>query len=136
MSEINPITGLPLEESNGQTTEQQKVLQQEADQHREATAQAVKEAAEKFERERKGKSFSGRHPELGPMIKCYVCNRRHRDNEQCLIRYATTVNKDQPCEPRIAETKKLRIPANPFGWRPKIGRFVWFNTLKKFIKLA
>jgi hypothetical protein len=29
------------------------------------------------------RSFSGRHPELGKMIKCQVCNRRHRDSIKC-----------------------------------------------------
>src|SRR5271157_5319494 len=29
------------------------------------------------------RSFSARHPELGKMIKCQVCNRRHRDSIKC-----------------------------------------------------
>lgn len=39
-------------------------------------------AAESALKEIKGKSFSGRHPELGKMIKCAVCNRRHREHER------------------------------------------------------
>jgi hypothetical protein len=31
----------------------------------------------------KRRSFSGRHPELGKMIKCAVCNLRHRDSIKC-----------------------------------------------------
>jgi hypothetical protein len=27
-------------------------------------------------------SFSGRNPDLGPMIKCHVCGTRHRRNER------------------------------------------------------
>ena len=29
------------------------------------------------------RSFSARHPELGKMVKCQVCNRRHRDSIKC-----------------------------------------------------
>jgi hypothetical protein len=46
------------------------------------TAAAAKALAEIHER-----SFSGRHPELGKMIKCAVCNERHRDSIKCLPRY-------------------------------------------------
>ena len=31
----------------------------------------------------KKRSFAGRHPELGKMIKCQVCNRRHREVIKC-----------------------------------------------------
>jgi hypothetical protein len=31
----------------------------------------------------KRRSFSGRHPELGKMIKCAVCQKRHRDSIKC-----------------------------------------------------
>lgn len=31
----------------------------------------------------KRRSFSGRHPELGRMIKCQVCRLRHRDSLKC-----------------------------------------------------
>jgi hypothetical protein len=30
----------------------------------------------------RGRSFSERRPELGKMIKCQVCGRRHRENER------------------------------------------------------
>lgn len=33
--------------------------------------------------ELKRRSFSGRHPELGKMIKCQVCRLRHRDSQKC-----------------------------------------------------
>jgi uncharacterized OB-fold protein len=39
-------------------------------------------AAEKATKEIRGRSFSGRHPELGKMIKCAVCGRRHRKEER------------------------------------------------------
>ncbi len=31
----------------------------------------------------RGRSFSGRHPELGKMIKCAICSRRHRSSIKC-----------------------------------------------------
>ena len=31
----------------------------------------------------RNRSFSARHPELGKMVKCQVCNRRHRDSIKC-----------------------------------------------------
>jgi hypothetical protein len=39
-------------------------------------------AAEAATKEIKGRSFSGRHPELGKMIKCAVCGLRHRKEER------------------------------------------------------
>ena len=39
-------------------------------------------AAEKATKEIRGRSFSGRHPELGKMIKCAVCGLRHRKEER------------------------------------------------------
>jgi len=35
------------------------------------------------------RSFSGRHPELGKMIKCQVCGRRHRDSQKCIQAFTT-----------------------------------------------
>ena len=34
-----------------------------------------------------GRSFSGRHPELGKMIKCQVCRLRHRESIKCQQRF-------------------------------------------------
>jgi hypothetical protein len=34
-------------------------------------------------KEIKSRSFSGRNPELGKMIKCQVCQKRHRDSIKC-----------------------------------------------------
>jgi hypothetical protein len=93
---------------------------------------AVKEASEQFEKSFRQRSFSGRNPELGPMIKCAECGRRHRDNERHdAIRYAINA---ETGEVMTAKTKHLRVPADPY-WRPKRGIFVWFNTLNKFVKL-
>lgn len=36
----------------------------------------------------RARSFGGRHPELGKMIKCAVCNLRHRSSRKCEAIYA------------------------------------------------
>jgi hypothetical protein len=46
----------------------------------EQLADALKEVA--------GRSFSGRHPELGKMLNCKVCGRRHRESEMVKKRIA------------------------------------------------
>jgi hypothetical protein len=130
MSELNPITGLPIEDAQQVSAEAEKIGKKEIN-----TLEALA-AAEEFKKSLKWRSFSGRHPELGPMIKCVVCKRRHRDNERCLVVYANKPGTPEgESNPMVAETKRLRLAANPY-WRPKHGRFVWFNTLKKFIKLT
>lgn len=40
-----------------------------------------------FNTDRAGKSYSGRHPELGRMVNCFVCDKRHRSAHVCLPRY-------------------------------------------------
>jgi hypothetical protein len=49
-------------------------------------AKAIADIREK----QKDKSFSERHPELGKMINCPLCDRRHRTSEICLQRFAKT----------------------------------------------
>jgi len=49
---------------------------------------SIQQAVEKFREEFKQKSFSGRHSELGKMINCVICSRRHRSAEICLQRFA------------------------------------------------
>jgi hypothetical protein len=41
-----------------------------------------------FREHQKEKSFSGRHPELGKMVNCPVCSRRHRTAEICIQVFA------------------------------------------------
>jgi hypothetical protein len=50
----------------------------------EAGVQAADDAVKAI----KGKSFSGRHPELGKMIKCQVCRTRHRSAKVCTQKFA------------------------------------------------
>ena len=49
---------------------------------------ALQAAVANFEADRKHKSFSGRRPELGKMINCPVCDRRHRSSQVCVPVYA------------------------------------------------
>ena len=90
--------------------------------------EALKAAVEKFEENRRGLSFSGRHPELGKMIKCDGCGCRHRSSIIHERKFAETVSvrtpgeprvKDVPCEPRIAEPRRHRQRANRYGWRTR-----------------
>jgi len=94
-------------------------------------------AAERFKREFRMRSFSGRNPQLGPMIKCVQCGLRHRDNvRHDPIRYANKPGTPEgESNPMTAETKKFRGQANPF-WRAKPGRYVWIKELKKFLTLT
>jgi hypothetical protein len=45
-------------------------------------------AIENFKKTFENRSFSGRHPELGKMIKCAVCGRRHRSSVVCEQKYS------------------------------------------------
>jgi hypothetical protein len=48
----------------------------------------VKAAAEAFFQKRGDLTFSGRNPELGKMVMCRVCDRRHRSSHTCVQRFA------------------------------------------------
>jgi hypothetical protein len=43
----------------------------------------LQEAIDKYKEDFKDRSFSERNPELGKMIKCQVCLRRHRSSIVC-----------------------------------------------------
>jgi hypothetical protein len=75
-------------------------------------------AIAEFEERRHGLSFSGRHPELGKMIKCDGCGLRHRSSIHHERKFATDIHGD-PCAPRIAEPKRFRQVANRYGWRTR-----------------
>jgi len=53
----------------------------------------VAKAIQEFEEEHRAKSFSKRNPALGKMIKCQICNRRHRANVVCFQQFALDKNK-------------------------------------------
>lgn len=50
-------------------------------------AQEVADAVQQALVDIRGRSFSGRHPELGKMIKCPVCGLRHRAAQKCEQRF-------------------------------------------------
>lgn len=52
----------------------------------------VEKAIAEFREKQLVKSFSQRHPELGKMIKCQICSRRHRTSEICLQIFAKDKN--------------------------------------------
>jgi hypothetical protein len=84
-------------------------------------------AKEAFEKGLKNRSFSGRNPELGPMIKCARCGLRHRDNV-----------KHDPIKYKEGTTQSEhgRPAANPAGWRAKPGKMYWIKELKKFLTVT
>lgn len=95
-------------------------------------------ASEKFKKEFRERSFSGRNPELGPMIKCVQCGLRHRDNvKHEPIKYTNKPGTPEgESNPMIAETKKFKPVANASGWRAKPGKLMWIKELKKFMTLT
>lgn len=94
---------------------------------------ALSLAKQKFEKEFKERSFSGRNPTLGPMIKCAQCGLRHRDNvKHEPIKYT---NKPGTSEPMVAETKRFRPVGNRF-WPSRPGVMTWIAGLNKFVRLT
>jgi hypothetical protein len=94
-------------------------------------------ATEKFKKEFKQRSFSGRNPELGKMIKCVQCGLRHRDNvKHGPIKYAdkpgTPEGESNPME---AQTKRYRPVGNKY-WRARPGMMMWIPGLNKFVNLT
>lgn len=83
-------------------------------------------ARQRFAKELPQRSFSGRNPELGPMIKCAQCGLRHRDN----VKHDPIKYKEG-----TAQTEHGRPVANAAGWRAKPGRMYWIKELKKFVTI-
>jgi hypothetical protein len=80
-------------------------------------------AKEAFEKAFKQRSFSGRNPELGKMVKCSQCGLRHRESENHTHSLAE------------ATPKHYHPVGNPF-WRSKPGKYMWIKELKKFMTLT
>jgi len=95
-------------------------------------------AALRFKEEFRKRSFSGRNPQLGPMIKCAQCGLRHRDNvRHDPIKYADKSGTPEgESNPMIAQPRRFRGVANAFGWRAKPGKMIWIKELKKFMTLT
>jgi hypothetical protein len=80
------------------------------------------QAVLKFKDEFKTRSFSGRHSELGKMIKCVKCGRRHRDSEESCGTFNLV---------KEAVGQRAHGTSNPF-WRAHPGAYMWIKELKKF----
>ena len=83
-------------------------------------------ATERFKVSLTERSFSGRNPELGPMIKCAQCGRRHRDN----VKHDPIAYKEG-----TTQAEHGRPVANAAGWRAKPGKMYWIEQLKKFVTI-
>lgn len=90
-------------------------------------------AVKNFEKEFKRRSFSGRNPELGKMIKCALCDRRHRET-QCHMK-EQIFSKRADGTFRIAEGQRPHPTANPF-WRAHPGTFVYVPGVDKFVRIV
>ncbi len=84
-------------------------------------------AKKHFEETFKQRSFSGRNPELGPMVKCAQCGQRHRDN----VKHEPIVYKED-----TKQVEQGRPVGNGAGWRAKPGKPMWIKELKKFVTLT
>lgn len=82
-------------------------------------------AKERFEKSFRERSFSGRNPELGKMMKCPFCGMRDR---------ASVIEKHNH---KLAECSPhhYRPVGNPF-WRAKPGKMIWIPVLNKFMTLT
>jgi hypothetical protein len=83
-------------------------------------------ARQRFDAALPKRSFSGRNPELGPMIKCVRCGQRHRDN----VHHDPIKYKDG-----TTQSEQGRPVGNPVGWRAKPGKMMWIEALKKFVTI-
>lgn len=83
---------------------------------------ALESVVEQFHRGRQTKSYGDRHPELGKMIKCQVCNQRHRGSP-CIAVYA----KNEDGSERLADqgTNKGVYGAAKFKGRILKHRNAW-----------
>lgn len=63
----------------------------------------LEKAIADFYEAQKVKSFSQRHPELGKMVNCRVCNTRHRSIHVCSQRFAKNKKTGLPMEMVVLE---------------------------------
>jgi len=77
-----------------------------AEQNPLATKEGIEAAATALA-EIRGRSFSGRHSELGKMINC-ICGLRHRANERaCIQKFATTSREGDPIQGELVPPEGL-----------------------------
>lgn len=87
----------------------------------------VKAAIEKFHEERRHKTFSERHPELGRMINCQVCSRRHRESIKCVqnFKYLYTLE-----DTETGEKTDVFATATPHGEKPTYRQMIGAAVFK------
>ena len=68
----------------------------------------TKRAADAFFSERESKSYSARHPELGRMINCWVCDKRHRSSRVCVPAYGRVAGEINDKDEVVIVTKRQR----------------------------
>lgn len=66
----------------------------------------LQRAVDAYHAERVQKSFAERHPELGRMINCAVCNLRHRSSRTCIPIYSRTLGTINEKGELIPDTKR------------------------------
>lgn len=94
-------------------------------------------AVDTFEKEFKRRSFSGRNAQLGKMINCPLCTRRHRQSE-CHLKAQKFANKPGTPEGEsspIVVDAQGRPVANPY-WRAHPGTMQFIPTLNKFVRIV
>jgi hypothetical protein len=97
---------------------------------------ALSAAVANFAKELKLRSFAGRNPELGKMIKCAVCRRRHRESVRCEQKFANKPGTPEgESNPMICKSKRYRPERNPF-WRAHPGVTVYVKELKKYVRIV
>jgi len=85
----------------------------------------LKRVVDAYHAEREVKSFSQRHPELGRMVNCQVCNLRHRASRVCVPVYSTELGNLNEQGVRVLSTKKQKFGAAAFKGRIIKHRNAW-----------
>lgn len=85
----------------------------------------LKRVVDAYNAEREVKSFSDRHPELGRMVNCAVCNLRHRASRVCVPVYSTELGHLNEQGVRVPSTKRQALGAASFKGRILKHRNAW-----------
>jgi len=87
--------------------------------------QELNDAVAQFLEIRRNGSYSERHPELGKMINCAVCNRRHRSAHVCVPIYGRTLGHINEKGELIPDTKRQANGAAAYKGRVLKHRNAW-----------
>ena len=99
-----------MEDQTEDRTEDQKIAE---------AKQLVADAIAKLKIGMADRTFSGRHPELGKMVKCQICLTRHRAAQVCRQRFVTEL---VPPDGLTSLTKKQIHGAAAFAKKRRINR--------------